>query len=190
MAFLCILVPCETARILSEIDVPGEKESVGPYHCTLFYYGKKVSIDALIKIIKVTYEVLQDTTPFSIKTNKITCFPEGPDGIPIICPIKSNELMELREKIKKAYGKNKIEFNNKFPIYSPHVCLSYEKDEKKAKSAEQKINTLEWGAHQVTLIGGDHDGKDNLIVHFPISLTESEKRKKSFLELLTRIKYA
>lgn len=190
MSFLCVLVPQETSRLLSEFDVPGKKEQKATLHITLFYFGEDVPIDKITKIIKITYETLLDVAPFTVQTNKITYFPKGDDGFPIICPIKSDDLVNLRNKLLKAYKKNKIEFNNKFPDYKPHVCLSYAKDEneKDIKSIECKIKDIKWGAHEVTLFAGEHEGKDRLVVKFPLTINESEKRKKALAQICEIIK--
>lgn len=171
MAFLGLAVPHETARLLGGIEVPGKKEPVSSFHVTLFYFGEGIDITVLTRIIGVTYGVTSDTKPFTVRTNRVASFPKGDDGVPIICHIESDALHDLRDKIKAVYEAAGVDFSNKFPEYRPHTTLAYAEDE---GFEEQRIPTVEWGAHELVLWGGDN-GDDTLVVHFPFALGDLDK---------------
>lgn len=170
MSFLGIRVPHETARLLAGLDVPGNREPVSSFHVTMFFFGDDVPIDALAEIIKVTYGVTSETKPMTVRTSQVTSFPAGDDGQPIICRVESDALHDLRDKIKGAFDGANIEYSNKFPEFRPHVTLAYD-PEPEGDFKEERIPTVEWGAHELVLWGGD-SGDDRLIVTFPIALTK------------------
>lgn len=165
MAFLGLSVPHETSRLFSEIEVNGDKTPIGSFHVTMIYVGKDVPIDVLAEAIKAAFVVTSETKPFTVRTSRVTCFPKNEDGVPIICRVESDALHELRGRLVASFLKNGVAFNNKYPIYKPHVTLSYAEEEVE----EFTIPTLEWGAHELVLWGGD-EGDRKLIVKFPFSL--------------------
>jgi len=173
MAFCGLKVPHETARLLAGLEVPGNREPVSSYHVTMFYFGDEVGIDTLADIVKITYGVTSETKPFTVRTSQLTAFPTGDDGRPIICRIESDALHDLRDKIKAAYEGVGVEFSNKFPDYKPHVTVAYDK-EPEGEFNEQRIPTVEWGAHELVLWGGD-SGDDKLVVQFPFALGAQDK---------------
>jgi len=172
MAFVGLRVPHETARLLGGLEVPGKKEPTSSFHITMFYLGDEVDIDALAQAIKVTFKITTETKPFTVRTSQITSFPKGDDGTPIICRVESDALHDLRDKIREAYEEAKVDFNNTYPDYKPHVTLAY--DTEGEEFAEQRIPTVEWGAHELVLWGGD-EGDDKLVVAFPFVLGDLDK---------------
>src|SRR5277367_5816279 len=98
MSFIGIRVPHETARLLHDIDVPGEKEDSAQLHITLLYLGKNTPIKEIAKAMVATYEVTQAISPFWVKTTNVSCFPmEEGYPCPIIAPIQSPKLFELNK---------------------------------------------------------------------------------------------
>lgn len=170
MAFLGIRVPHETSRLLGEVEVPGKREAASHFHITMLFLGKDVPIEVLQKALLATYEVTSRTKPFSVRTSTLTCFPKNEDGVPIICRVDSDSLHELREKIRLSYERHEVPFSNKFPEYKPHVTLAYADEE----IEERRIPTVEWGAHELVLWGGD-SGDRRLIITFPFSLDTSHE---------------
>lgn len=168
MSFCGLKVPHETARLLAGLEVPGKKEPTSNFHVTLFFFGDEVPIDKLAKITEITYGVTSGTKPFTVRTSQLTSFPAGDDGRPIICRIESDALHDLRDKIRGALDQAGVEFSEKFPVWRPHVTLAYD-TEPEGDFEEQRIPTIEWGAHELVLWGGD-SGDDKLIVTFPLSL--------------------
>lgn len=171
MSFLGLKVPHETARLLGGVEVPGKREAVSSLHVTMFYFGDKLNVERLTEIIRVTFGAVADTKPFTVRTSQLTSFPAGPDGTPIICRIESDALHDLRDKIKTAYETEGVEYSNNHPDYKPHVTLAYSEEE---GFEEKRIPTVEWGAHELVLWGGD-SGDDVLVVHFPFVLGDLEK---------------
>lgn len=173
MAFIGLKVPHETARLLGGLEVPGRREAVSSLHVTMFYFGDNLSIDRMTEIIRVTFEVARDTKPFTVRTSQLTSFPAGDEGAPIICRVESDALHDLRDQIKAAYKREGIEFSDRHPDYKPHVTLAYSDE---GEFEEKRIPTVEWGAHELVLWGGD-SGDDVLVVHFPLSLEMAKKAR-------------
>jgi 2'-5' RNA ligase len=163
MAFIGFRVPAETAQLFKSIDVPGDRENF--HHITILNFGDTMSIEDIGLGLEVAYDVISEMQPFKVKTNKITCFPGGDDGVPIICPVESEELHELWEKLGEAFDEAGISFSKKFPVYKPHVTLSFAPE----PIDDRSIPTIEWGAHELVLWGGD-GGDRGIAVHIPFSL--------------------
>lgn len=168
MAFVGLKIPHETARLLSELEVPGKRSDVAESHITMIYLGKEVPIDVIAQAMKVTYGVTTATAPFSVRTSLVTCFPKGDDGVPVICRVESEPLHFLHGRLKTALQLHGVPFNDKWPDFKPHVTLSYAD----APMADQVIPSVEWGAHELVLWGGDN-GDRRLIITFPFSITIS-----------------
>jgi 2'-5' RNA ligase len=153
MAFIGIQIDPENSKELAKIKVPGKKEDPRGFHVTMFYLGKKKTVKEVMDATLVMAGVLKSAEPFKIKTKEVTCFPEGPDGVPVICKVESEDLIKLREKIKKAFIKSKIDFSNNYPDYKPHITLSYhtkEIDDFDIKPITCKVN-------EITVWAGDQD---------------------------------
>jgi 2'-5' RNA ligase len=100
MAFLGIRIPHETGRLLSKIEVPGEKTSTSEMHITLLYLGDEWPISEISKAMEAAFDIVSKTKPFTAEMNKVSHFPKNPhdqDKYPIITRVESKELHELRE---------------------------------------------------------------------------------------------
>lgn len=170
MAFIGLKTPHETARLLTSIEVPGDAVSMDESHITVLYLGKDVPIEVLAKAMLATYAVTSRTRPFTVRTSTLTCFPKNDDGVPVICRVDSDPLHDLQAKIRASFDQNGVPYSAKYPEYKPHVTLSYAEDE----VAEQRIPTIEWGAHELVLWGGD-SGDRRLIVTFPFSIDPNQE---------------
>ena len=174
MAFLGIHIPHETSRLISGIEVPGDKEDSASLHVTLLYLGENIPIKDISKALVATYEVTSQTSPFLLKANSLCCFPLNPDGkAAIIAPVASQKLSDLNEDLKKAYDKSNIEYSKKFKEYKPHVTLSYHDEEIK----KQKIDPIEWAVQEIVLWGGDN-GDEKVFITFPLTLKSNSVRPK------------
>jgi 2'-5' RNA ligase len=172
MAFLGLQVPHETARLLSGIDVPGDREPTSHFHVTMFFFGDDLDIDHLAGIIRAAFGVTTQTRPFTVGTSSITSFPsEG--SKPIICRVESDELHALRERIRKVFDEEGVEYNQRHPEFKPHVTLAY--DDSGEDFEDQSIPTVEWGAHELVLWGGN-SGDDRLVVSFPFVLNPDKAK--------------
>ncbi len=174
MAFLGIRVPHETGRLLSKVDVPGEKVSTSEMHITLLHLGDEWPVAELCKALEPTFEVISKTQPFLVKMESATHFPKGPNSdskFPIISRVSSKELHELRDELAKAYDDKKIEFSKLHKDYKPHVTLSYSDDEPDDVEFDHSV---EFVVSEVVLWGGDH-GDDRIFVTFPLAGPEKTK---------------
>lgn len=168
MAFIGIRVPAETGRLFSDIDVPGDPVKAQSYHVTLLFLGKDLDIDVLADAVKATYKVTSTTKPFSVRTSRVTCFPPTKDDtVPIIARVESDPLHDLRDRLVKSFEENEVKFDNTYPLFKPHVTLAWAEDE--LEDEERIPTTIEWGAHELVLWGGD-DGDKKMTATFPFTL--------------------
>jgi 2'-5' RNA ligase len=172
MSFIGFRVPHETARLLSELDVPGTKDSTDHFHVTVIHLGDDVPIETLAEALVATFKVTSKTAPFTVSTSRVSCFPvkkskTSPlDGkVPVICRIESDALHTLQQDLKASLKEAGVGFEDKFPEYKPHVTLAWADD----SIEDKRIPTVEWGAHELVLWGGDK-GDRKLTVTFPFSL--------------------
>jgi len=166
MAALMFQVPSETARILHELEVPGNPEKHDP-HITVLYLGKDVPIETISEMLPVIYQVTSRTAPFSVSTNHVGYFPPGDDGMPIIAKIQSPPLHDFRKVLTSAFDDHGIEYDKKFPDYKPHTTLAYAPD--REEPFELDIPEISWGCHELVLWGSNR-GTGRLTINFPFSL--------------------
>lgn len=179
MAFLGVKIPVSTARLLSDIDVPGKKTGVHEMHITMLLFDDNWPISELAKSMETAYDIVSETKPFIVSLEEVSCFPKREDHpCAIIAPVVSDDLHDLNEKLRKEFDKNDIEFDKKFKEYKPHVTLSYSEEEIKAF----KLDPLKFSVEEIILFGGDH-GDSRIFVTMP--LKGPEKKKNS--ELLRQI---
>lgn len=165
MAMVGLRVPPETARLLSGIEVEGKKEDIANFHITLLFMGGDIPIEQLAKALGAAHSVTSTTRPFSVSTSHVTCFPKGDDGVPIICPVDSDQLHDLHTKLCKAFDEAGVEYNKKYPEYKPHVTLSYADE----AMEDRRIPQVMWGAHEVVVWGGD-SREASIMMTFPLTL--------------------
>jgi 2'-5' RNA ligase len=165
VAFLGIRVPVEVGRLITGLEVPGEKESPSEYHITILCFEDNWPISQVSKALEATYDVISKITPFKVKATKVSHFsPREGKPIPIIAPIESEELHDLREKLGKEFDDQEIEFNKTFKDFKPHITLAYSEDE----HDDYKIDpAIEFVVNEVILWGGDH-GDDRIFITFPL----------------------
>jgi len=166
MAALMFAVPEETARVLTELPVPGRRELANS-HITVVYLGDDTPIERIGDLLPVLHRVTSKTLPFSVSTDLISTFPAGNDGVPVIAKVRSPELHAFRAALCQAMDEAGIEYDNKFPVYKPHVTLSYARDLE--TGFEVDIPEVSWSAHEL-LLWGSNRGVGRLVVKFPLSL--------------------
>jgi 2'-5' RNA ligase len=171
MAFLGISIKNDTGRLFQNLDIPGVKEGLSDLHITLVCFEDDWAIEKLSKALEAVYDVVADVKPFSVKVDKISCFPmrEG-KKCPIIAKVTSDELQDLNKKIKKEFDKRDIAYDKKFKEYNPHITLSYADEEIK----DSKIDTIEVPVHEINLLGGNK-GENNIFITFPLRSIEMKK---------------
>jgi 2'-5' RNA ligase len=176
LAFLGIRVPAEVGRLITGLEVPGEKESPSEYHITILCFDDNWPISAISKALEATYDVVSKFNPFRVTSEKISHFPPFEDNpIPIIAPIESKELHKLRDKLVEAFEEDDIDFKKNFPDFKPHITLAYSKDEHDDSAIDPAI---EFTVSEIVLWGGDH-GDDRIFITFP--LKGPERCKHSML---------
>ena len=171
MAFLGIRIPHETGRLLSGIEVPGELEGTSELHITLLCFEKEWPIAEISKALEATYNVVSEIKPFLVTVEKVGCFPKRDDEpCPIIAKVKSDDLHDLNDKLKKEFDKCDVEYSKVFKDYKPHITLAYSDEE----LDECDIDPIEFSVAEVVLWGGDH-GDDRIFITFPLKGPETHK---------------
>lgn len=182
MALLGIKVPQSIARTLRQIDAPGKKEDSSDFHITLFVFNEDMSVSDVAKSVEAVSNAIKDIDPFKLKLNKVSCFPKREDKpVPIIMPIDSEDIQNLHSKLKKSLKKHKVEFNDTFKEYRPHITISYDENEVE----DFKVDKEEFLVEEIILWSGNEGlNEKELFVTFPLC---SKKKKNS--SLLRRIEY-
>lgn len=175
MAFLGIRIPLETGRLLSGLDVPGNKEGASEYHITLLCFEENWPISEIAKALEATYEIVSEVKPFVVTAKEITCFPKRQDNpVPIITKVESTELHSLRKKLAKEFDDQGIDYSKIHKDFKPHITLSYADEEIKSF----KIDPVEFVIQEIVLWGGDL-GDNRIFITFP--LKSPKKQKHSLL---------
>lgn len=164
MAMLAIPLSPDISRLFRETDIMEGKRDPSD-HITLFYFGDDLPLKNILKIIPVVFDVTSNMKPFSASCGKIISFPKGKYGYPVVGEIKSNDLSDFRNNLKKEFDKNKIKYDNTFTDYKPHVTIGY--SEKEVKNI--KFDKTNWSINQVSLYGGDR-ADSRLFINFPFTL--------------------
>lgn len=170
MSFIGLKLAHETARLLSEIEVPGRKESLDFYHLTVLHLGDSLPIETVARAMVATFQVTSVMQPFTVRLNRVSCFDKNSHGVPIICRAESDSLHELWSALKTSFDNSGLDYSKKFPEFKPHVTLSYAEE----PIEDLRIPTVEWGAHELILWGGD-TGDRRVVVTFPLSLNLAKR---------------
>jgi 2'-5' RNA ligase len=172
MAMLAIPLSNDISRLFQEFDLDIEKDFSN--HITLFYFGDNLPISRILKIIPIIFDITENLSPFVAETSEYSCF-DSDDLYPVICPVKSKQLMNIRSKIKNQFEHSHIKYDKTFSDYKPHITLGYSQE----KYKKTKFPKVEFTISQIALYGGDTvDTK--LFVNFPLTIT-----KKSTLDILS-----
>lgn len=186
MAFIGLRVPAEVARLLKSVEVPGELVSGDSYHITVINIGSEIPIEQISKAVTAIHGVATNMVPFPVTLDHVTSFPAGNDGTPIICPVRSPELHQLNDLLKKALDKAGVPYSTKFPNFKPHVTMSYSKDEE-VPLVRQPIGPLDWSVYEMVLWGGD-SGDERLSVTFPFALPGKTALFRHLIQAQLRLK--
>jgi 2'-5' RNA ligase len=164
VAFIGLKLPQEVTRYLASVDVPGDKVDFGHAHVTISMLGKDVPVEEFFKAAAVAYYVVSATAPIICSTDIVSSFPAGGDGYPIICPIVSPMLHELKVKLDTVFDMYGIDYSKKFPEYRPHTTLSYSPE----PVDDFGMAPIQWIAHEMTMWGGDNRD-DRAVVTLPFN---------------------
>jgi 2'-5' RNA ligase len=176
LAFLGIRVNQDIGRLITKLDVPGEKEHPSEYHITILCFEDNWPISELCEALEITYQVVSKIPPFRVTAKKVSHFPPQQDKpIPIIAPIESKELHDLHRQLFTQFEKSKIDFKKTFKDYKPHITLAFSKDDHDDYPIDPPIDFI---VNEIVLFGGDL-GDDRIFVTFP--LKGPTRTKHSFL---------
>ena len=154
MAFIGIVVPADVARVLAQVEVPGTKTHPADMHITMAYLGENTPNEQLIKASAACVIEAEKQSPFTVGVSRITSFPSGDTGIPVIGRIISPALHKFRESLCARMDSLGVEYSKKF-AYSPHVTLSYSEE----PFTDLDIKPMSWLVSRITLWGGDEGGE-------------------------------
>lgn len=172
MAMLAIPLSPDISRLFREIEIETDIHRDPSDHITLFCLGDDIEINQILKIIPVVYDITSETQPFEVTSSKISYFPKGDHGYPMIVQIKSPELEAIHSKIKRGLDSKKIKYDKTFTEYNPHVTLGWARK----RPQKLKFDKVKWAISQIGLYGGDEvDSK--IYVNFPFTLGISKIEK-------------
>ncbi len=164
MAFIGFTVPPDVAKLLLDIDVPGDKAKPHEMHVTLAYLGKNTPTAETLKAAAACQIITQNTKPLRCAAAAVGSFPENPeDGFPIISRIVSPDIYNFRSRIVKALKHVGVEFSNRYPEYKPHVTLAYAKE----SLPYFKINSIIWTVTSIFISGGDDRIGEKMVTILP-----------------------
>lgn len=165
VSFLAISVPVELGKLLTGISVPGRKEPLTKLHVTLHYFGEEYADDKAMKAAQVAFEVAGKFKPFAVSTSMISTFP-GKEEVPVICKVDSPELHALQGALSKAFDEAGVEYSKKYPVFTPHITLSYANE----TPPDQPIPTVGFTVSDFSMWVGDRDDRQMQIT-FPLNMT-------------------
>ena len=173
MAMIAIPVSDDVGALFRQVEVPGERDESD--HITLFYLGDEIKLDQIIKAIKIIFNYISNIHPFNVSCKRITTFPKGEKGYPVIAKLESKELAEFRAGLAEALKSGGVAYDEKFEEFMPHVTLAYSKK----KPGNITFPKVEWQINSVCLHGGD-SGDERIYTKFPFSLDISKKAGKIY----------
>lgn len=193
MAFIGLRVPEQAAVALSQVEVPGEPEPPEWFHVTMVYLGDHVPVDKLAKCMDVILRLTEGRAPFPVTIRSTGSFPPHPEKktVPILGKVESEELHAFREEVCRALKAAGIAYDEKFPVFKPHVTLAYSKDPLVAAdhAADGDVDPpVTWEVDGLVMWGGDH-GEDRVSMTFPFG-TEAGVDKQAMMRTAADISKA
>jgi 2'-5' RNA ligase len=179
MAMIGIQAPPDVCKKMAKIKVPGKKLDADEYHITLFYIEEEFTFKSLVEYIAAMLPLMSDQKPFKVSIDHVETFPKGPDGVPLICPVKSSALKKFRELLAKKFDKEKLKYSKRFPEYKPHLTLAYHDEEFDKKEFE----TVEWEVEAITIFSDYRKVKNALVLDLPLGKKLAIQGGDLFLKL-------
>lgn len=183
MSFIGIRIPHDVGRMFSAIETPGKKVPIDEFHATLLYLGKNIPLETIGRAVIAVAEVAEATRPFRLVVETRSSFPKNDDGVPVICPVISEELHELNARLKGSLDAHGVDYSKKFPEFKPHVTLAYSNEE----VADEAFGPLEWSAYEMVMWGGD-EGDERMSATFPFAFPKKAATEQKLLRMLASIK--
>lgn len=164
MGILCLKVPSAEAQVLSTVTVPGERIPAQDKHITLLYLGKQTPDKDALECVRVCFGLSKIQRSFHVMVQEAMCFPLGDDGVPIVGKVESDEIFKFQLKLQYLLTRAGIEFSRKYPIYRPHVTLSYAS----SPIPSTRIRTASWIVDRFCFWSGDDEEKKGLSAEFSL----------------------
>lgn len=116
-------------------------------HVTVLYLGP-VAADALPELAAVVGAVGERATPAQLSAGRVTVFPEGPDGWPVVLDLRGSWAVEtLNGQLLRRLAH--LVSRRQFAEFRPHVTLGYAATltpEQRAAAMETVVPAAEWVA--------------------------------------------
>jgi len=168
MALLSVVLPPDVARLLSTLDVPGERAS--DHHVTLVYPGKTLPFEASLAYIGATNKALSGLKPFTVTVNAVGTFAAKDGKVPVVAKVEGEALHDLRERLVKALDEASVEYDTTYKDYRPHVTLAFA-EAKDVGFMQTLPSPVTWGVSEVAFWGGS-EGASGIQVTFPLLLAK------------------
>jgi 2'-5' RNA ligase len=183
MSFLGIHVQHDVARLLHQIDLPENTNKVptDEMHSTVLYFPKFGVADAA-KVLEPINDIAKNTKPFLLKLDKVSCFPASKSSgnkVPIIIKLKSQELHDIHNRVKKDLDKIGIDYAKNFKDYQPHITLAYADKE----IDDFEVDNMEFCISEMVLWAG-LSGDSGISVNFSFKPPEKHPCTGSSLQSL------
>jgi 2'-5' RNA ligase len=154
MAFIGIPIPAQeiTKLAMTATKLPGQLEPPSEYHTTLFYLGKGTSFSVLMQALVAIQPVVASYSKFLVGAARMIAFPKGDDGHPLVARVLSPVLHNLRTMLATVLDTAGVSYSKKWPIWIPHICLSYSPH---TMLANDLVTPIVWQVDKVHVWGGD-----------------------------------
>ena len=179
MSMVSVPVPREVSRLFTTLEIDGNRTPSD--HITILNLGDALLMETIVKTIPFIYNITSNMDPFLVTAKRITTFPSGENGYPIIAPVEAPQLHELHNKLKRVFKRNNINYSDKYPKYKPHVTLGYHNK----KINKIKLPKTQWQVNEIALYCGDQQD-ERIYVSFPLSLNLSIKKSSDYIFCLAQ----
>jgi 2'-5' RNA ligase len=162
-----------------EVGKFGEPEDPAWYHVTMVYLGDDVPAETLEGCMSALLDVAGETEPFEAAVREVGTFAPHPEKgtVPVIGKVESDDLHRLRERVCATLKEHGVAYDEKFPVYRPHVTLAYSGDPAVHYDGAANKNVdpgVRWEVTDIVVWGGDQ-GEDRVSMTFPFKTTMSER---------------
>lgn len=154
-----------------------EFEDPKDYHVTCVYLGKGLDWSKIEEILNVIVDWAKDQQPFMAYINRTTTFPAHPTDktVPWVGCVDAPELFWMQRDLMRVLDENRIAFDDKWPVFRPHVTLAYAASTSNPDSFEAYqaplTRPLNWLVDEVTVYAGE---QENQWGHFTVKLGPTE----------------
>lgn len=156
MAWLGLVVPPETGRILESVEVPGQREKASDMHVTVLYMGD-VPVDVAAAGMVAAVSVAKLQAPFLCACDSVDSFPPNPEyGIPVIAPVIAPAIHDLHAKLVLAFDAAGLPYSKKFPEFKPHVTLARNLGQDAKPYSAPLPGQCSWVASELFVWGGEN----------------------------------